>query len=179
MGAMTSADTPQKTPGSARRGTVREHRGRLRLRAYAGQKPTGGDPYIYDYLPLGAADKDIGRALTALVSKADELAETRRARRDDPYAEPAPVARARRDRTVAHALETWWNAHGSTLDGAAEVRRNLDAYLIPKLGPVALWRLRPALDAADTETDPDLVDLSAFYRELLAGGGVGGGGRPH
>lgn len=178
MGPMTSGDTPQKHPGSTTRGTVREHRGRLQLRAYAGRKPSGGDPYIYDYLPLGSGEKEIGRALTALVGKADDLAEVRRGRRADPYAEPEPVKpKARRDRTVAHALETWWNAHGSTLAGAYDVRRNIDAYLIPKLGTVALWRLRPALDAA--EADGELVDLSAFYRELLAGGKVGGGGQPH
>lgn len=181
--AVTSANTPRKTPGSTRvpasRGTVREHRGALELRAYAGINPaTGTRQYLTKRLPLGTADKVLGRELTALVARADDLVETRRARRKDGYTQPEP-ARANRDRTVGHALETWWNAHGSTLDGATEIRRNLDAYLIPRLGPVALWRLRPALDAAEAERDPDLVDLSALYRDLQAGGATGGGGRPH
>lgn len=157
------------TATNAARGNIRERANRLELRAYAGVNPsTGKRDYLVKRLPLDTPVKEVRSQLTALVGRADEIAATRRDRRKDPTRTPRPAPARRSDRTVAAALEAWYEAHAQYLASASHVRMCLDTYLLPGLGEVALWRLRGRLEP--DEPDPDLVDLSAFYRQLLKSG---------
>jgi integrase len=160
------------TSTNTARGNIRERANRLELRAYAGVNPaTGRRDYLLERLPLDTPEKELGRRLTALVARADEIAATRRERRKDPARAPRRPAPVRRqDRTAGYVLEDWWDAHAQHLDSAGHVRMVLDTYLLPVLGDVALWRLRGHLDREEAELDPDLVNLSAFEAELLRSG---------
>lgn len=161
--------------GQKPRGSVRRKGNGLELRAYAGTDPaTGRADYLREPLPSSTPEREVNRRLTALVARADDLAATRRRRRRDGGHVPR-VERNPRRRTVSDALEGWWQDHGQDLSGADTARTVIDAYLTPHLGGVALWRLRGKLDKDEADLDPDLVDLSAFYRQLRA---VGGPGRP-
>lgn len=161
LGPMTSAN--------AARGNIRERANRLELRAYAGVNPaTGKRDYLTERLPLDTPVGVARKRLTVLVGRADEIAATRRERRKDPARSPRPAAARAKDRTVRQVLEAWYEAQARYLASAGHVRMALDTYLLPELGDVALWRLRGGLEP--DETDPDLVDLSGFFRRLLKSG---------
>lgn len=148
----------------AERGTMRVNKGAVELSAYAGFDPAAGRAQrIYDRLPLAASELEIKRRRTALVAKADKMIDARKDRKANPYAAD-PVASADPHRTVADALEAWWSAHGVHLEGGQE-RGLMDRHLIPTLGAVELWRLRPAVDP-DLAAADDLVDLTDFFTEL-------------
>ncbi len=162
-------------PAIRQRGSIRTRRTDVELRAYAGIDPTTGrQDYLTERLPLGTPEKELGRRLTALVARADEIAaERKRRRRGEAAPGPAPEP----DRTVGQSLETWWLTHGRRLAKASDARMTIDAYLMPRLGDVALWRVHPGLDPQAAARNPDLVDLTALFDQLARSGSVGGGGR--
>lgn len=162
-------------PAIRQRGSIRTRRTDVELRAYAGIEPvTGRQDYLTERHPLDTPDKELGRRLTALVARADELAaERKRRRRGEAPPGPAPEP----DRTVGQSLEAWWKTHGRHLARAGDARMIIDAYLEPRLGTVALWRLHPGLDPDAAARNPDLVDLTDLFDELAQKGSVGGGGR--
>lgn len=166
---MAKTSTPQ-------RGSIRTRRNGIELRAYAGVSPiTGRKTWLEERLPLNTPQKEIGRRLTALVARADTIvAERRRRRRGEIAPEPERDAH----RTTGAALEGWWLTHGRHLARSSDARMVIDAYLRPRLGDVALWRLRPTLDREAASRHPDLVPLTAIFDDLARRGAVGGGGRP-
>lgn len=157
------------------RGQIRTRRNGIELRAYAGIDPvTGRKERLEERLPLDTPQKEIGRRLTALVARADELAaERRRRRRGEAAPGPAPEP----DRTVGQSLAAWWKTHGRHLARSGDARMIIDAYLEPRIGAVALWRLHPGLDPEAAHRNPDLVDLTDVFDDLARKGSVGGGGR--
>lgn len=159
------------------RGQIRTRRNGIELRAYAGIDPgTGRKERLEERLPLDTPPKEIGRRLTALVARADEIAaQRRRRRRGEATPGPAPEP----DRTVGQALAAWWKTHGRHLARAGDVRMIIDAYLEPRLGTVELWRVHPGLDPEAARRNPDLVDLTDVFDDLARKGSVGGGGRRH
>lgn len=159
---------------SQRRGNVRIHKGSIEISAYAGINPaTGRKERLSERLPPSTPNREVNKRLTALLARADELAAIRRLRRRDGSHVALPeLSKGRHERTVRHALEAWWKANGQHLAGAGTARQHIDVYLRP-LWDVALGRLRTALDPDEAERDPDAVDLSAFYDELLTRGAVG------
>ena len=164
-------------PTSSReRGSVRNRRNGIELRAYCGVDPTTGrKQWLEERLPLGTSAKEVGRRRTALVARADEIAATRRPRRRG-EAPPGPAPDP--GRTVGQALAAYWKTHARHLARSADVRMMIDSYLDPCLGDIALWRLHPGLDAEAASRNPDLVDLTDLFEGLAAMGAVGGGGRP-
>lgn len=164
-------------PAIPPRGQRRTRRNGIELRAYAGIDPvTGQKERLEERLPLDTPPKEIGRRLTALVARADEIAaERRRRRRGEAAPGPAPEP----DRAVGQSLAAWWKTHGRHLARAGDARMIIDAYLEPLLGHVALWRLHPGLDPEAAARNPDLVDLTDVFDELARKGSVGGGGRRH
>lgn len=153
------------------RGNWELRNGSWRLRVYAGIDPaTGTQDYLRLTLSEGTGKRERDRQHAALLARADELAAARRHRRREGGEAALPERARPKERTVADALEAWWKAKGKALRGPSTARIQIDAYLTPRLGHVALWRLRGVL----VDDDPDLVDLSALYDELLAGGAVDG-----
>lgn len=160
------------------RGQIRRRPNRIELRAYAGINPATGQPQkLCEYLPPAATDKEIGRALTALVARADDLAATRRRRRKEGGQAPAVVTAAN-DRTAGDALEAWWTVKGQLLGDATTARLYLDSYLLPGLAVVEQWRLRGFVDDQTRRVDPDLFCLKTFFDGLIENGSVGCNGRP-
>lgn len=164
-------------PATKPRGSIRTRRNGHELRAYAGIDPvTGRKEWLEERLPLDTSPKEIGRHLTALVARADDIAADRRRRRRG-EAPPGPAPEP--DRTVGQTLAAWWKTHGRHLARAGDARTIIDAYLEPRLGQVALWRLHPGLDPEAARRNPDLVDLTDVFDDLARRGSVGGGGRRH
>lgn len=153
-----------------RRGRTRVHQGRIEISAYAGTNPvTGKAARLTERLPLGTSDLEVGRRLSALVVRADDVAVTRRARRRGEL--PAERPGRTVEHTVGDALEAWYDAHGRHLASAHTARHFIDSYLAP-LSDVALWRLRGHVGRLEAERDPDLLDLGAFYRQLTTRSGT-------
>jgi|GEM_PF-1625959 len=154
------------------RGHLRERSpGSWELKAYAGTDPdTGRKRWVYQTVKA-TSRRAAEKSLTELVHRVDrQRAAGQPARPGRKRTAPAPV-------TVRQALDAWfaWATHLEP-NGRARAREWIDRYVLPKLGDVPLWRLRPDLlvEPGDPGFDPDLVSLSAYYVELMTSGGRDG-----
>jgi integrase len=165
------------------RGSIRELRPDVwQLRAYAGTDPATGEERRLSKTVHGSRRRAEDE-LVHLVLRATRI-------RDG----GGTVSTARASAgvlTVREALEAWLThaRPGLEPNGADTDEDQLRNYVFPHLGDVELWRLRPNQLAApgDTDHDPDLVSMTAFYAMLsergTAGrryrdGSVRGAGRP-
>lgn len=133
------------------------------LRAEVAPHPvTGRRRFIYATYRGGP--RGLVKAQRALDDKAEAARQARQANLEGRTVAPAGK------RTVRDALEGWWAADGVHHESDT-ARYHLDAYLVPALGDIALWRLRGRLELDEAEADSALVDLSAFYQNMAGRNG--------
>lgn len=157
----------------------RRHGNRIELKVYVGTDPDGRERWLYDSLPTTAGKREVDRRGKALEAKAHALAsEWRRIRREG-LTPREQVERAKAgDVTFGDAARAWLDEHLAELDpgGRDTPVTLLEAYVLPKLGEVELWRLKATLTPTEAERHPILVSLKDFYRTLEAEGKLRGGG---
>lgn len=155
-----------------RRGSRIDRGGRILLRAYAGVDPdTGKRQYLNNSVPATAGKREINAAQRKLTARADALAAERRAVRMERL---TPKQRAERalchggEITFREAAEDWWSSTSDQLQigGRNTPRVILDAYLLPRIGDVELWRLRPTVTPTELAACAQLVSIKALYDEL-------------
>jgi integrase len=157
----------------------RVHGNRIKLKAYAGVDPeTGRKRHLYDSVPLDAGKRELDRRIKALEARAQALLSERRRTRQEGLSPREQVERAKTaEVTFGMAAAAWLDEHLEELEvgGRDTPVTLLDAYVLPRLGEVELWRLRATLTPMEVERFPALVSLRAFYRQLEAEGKVRGG----
>lgn len=172
------------------RGTKRLRGNSWQLRAYAGMQADGTELRISETIPPRQGprgpepvpERQADEALAKLIARAARL-------RDGGT---APRRSQRQKRVTVREGFTAWQEFArphlepNGADTDDDVLRN---YVLPHLGDVELWRLRPDQLAApgDQDYDPDLVSVTAFYAMLAERGSAGrrrrdgvvtGAGRP-